>query len=208
MPTAFQFLKSVADLRAGVPARDLKVGGEADEFVNVRVLSPAFIRSGRVQWVSSQETLLPPDLVARHAIKQGNVIVSARGEFVAGLVDVEPTELSGGRPLLAGPLCHVITLGGSKDVGSQVAPEFIAWLLGTEYARSHVMAASRGAATPLFSLESLGSIPVPMIGVEKQKRIAAAAAAGRKLREARIKFADLESFANESDLNRLAGIES
>jgi len=47
-----------------------------------------------------------------------------------------------------------------------------------------------------------------MIGVEKQKRIAAAAAAGRKLREARIKFADLESFANESDLNRLAGIES
>lgn len=208
MPTTFQFLKTVANLRAGVPARDLKVGGEGDEFVNARVLSPAFIRSGKVHRVSSQEALLPPDLVARHAVKQGDVVVSARGDFVAGLVDVDPAELTGGRPLLAGPLCHVITFDGSKDVGSQVAPEFIAWLLGTEHARSHVMAASRGAATPLFSLESLGSIPVPMIEVGKQRRIAAAAVAGRQLREARVKFADLESSANEADLNRLAGIES
>ncbi len=208
MPQPFQSLKSLATLRAGVPARDLKVGDESVELIDARVLTPAFIRGGRIQQVTSQVVALSRDVVTRHAVRRGNVIVTARGEFLAGLVDVEPSELTSGLPLLAGPICHVVTCDERGAAASELAPEFVAWLLGTEYARAHMAAASRGAAIPLFSLEAIGSLPVPVPAMQEQRHIAKVAQAGRLLREARISLAEIESAANESDLVRLVGIEA
>ena len=87
-------------------------------------------------------------------------------------------------------------------------PEFIVWLLGTDYAKQHMAAAARGSATSLYSLETIGTLQVPILPVEKQKAIADAAKAGRALRESRIALAEAESETNNSELCRIAGIKA
>ncbi|MEI7652594.1 MAG: hypothetical protein WCJ96_11370, partial [Verrucomicrobiota bacterium] len=97
--------------------------------------------------------LLTPQLISRHKLQLGEVIVSARGEFVAGAYDEEAAVQAKGVHALAGPLCHVLT----TQEWSPVLPEFIVWLLGTDNAKQHMAAAARGSATSLYSLETIGS---------------------------------------------------
>lgn len=215
MTTRFQPLKSVLNLRAGVPSRDLKAADilpfmktldvlADDAVAQTLVLSPAGINSGYVRPVPVPLVMLTSDLIARHALHKGNVIVSARGEFVAGLVDETTTELAKGAPILAGSLCHVLT----TQEWSPALPEFIVWLLGTDYAKQHMSAAARGSAISLYSLETIGSLPVPILPIEQQKAVTEAAKAARSLRESRIALAEAESETNNSELCRIAGIRA
>jgi hypothetical protein len=215
MTTHFQPLKSVLNLRAGVPSRDLKaqdiipfiksLDALADDAVaKALVLSPACIVEGRVRNSLTAPVLLTPQLISRHKLQLGEVIVSARGEFVAGAYDEEAAVQAKGVHALAGPLCHVLT----TQEWSPVLPEFIVWLLGTDYAKQHMAAAARGSATSLYSLETIGSLQVPILPAERQKAIADAAGAARVLREARIALAEAETEANNNELCRLAGIIS
>lgn len=215
MTTHFQPLKSVLNLRAGVPSRDLKAADilpfiksldvlADDASAQALVLSPASINAGDIRPVAASPVLLTPSLIARHLLLKGDVIVSARGEFVAGLMDDTTTELAKGSPILAGPLCHVLT---TQD-WSPALPEFIVWLLGTEYAKQHMAAAARGSSISLYSLETIGSLQVPILPLEKQKAIAEAAKAARALRESRIALAEAESETNNSELCRIAGIRA
>jgi hypothetical protein len=119
-------------------------------------------------------------------------------------MDETTTELAKGLPILAGPLCHVL----STQEWSPTLPEFIVWLLGTEYAKQHMAAAARGSSISLYSLETIGSLPVPILPSEQQKAIAEASKAGRALRESRIALAETESEANDSELCRIAGIRA
>jgi hypothetical protein len=215
MTTHFQPLKSVLNLRAGVPSRDLKAADilpfmktldvlADDAVAQTLVLSPAGINSGYVRPVPVPLVMLTSDLIARHALHKGDVIVSARGEFVAGLVDETTTELAKGAPILAGSLCHVLT----TQEWSPALPEFIVWLLGTDYAKQHMSAAARGSAISLYSLETIGSLPVPILPIEQQKAVTEAAKAARALRESRIALAEAESETNNSELCRIAGIRA
>jgi len=215
MTTHFQPLKSVLNLRAGVPSRDLKAQDVIpfiksldaladDAAAQALVLSPACIVDGRVRCSQTAPILLTPQLISRHKLEQGEVIVSARGEFVSGIYDKEAAAHAQGVHALAGPLCHVLT----TQEWSPVIPEFIVWLLGTDYAKQHMAAAARGSATSLYSLETIGSLQVPILPAEKQKTIADAANAARVLSEARIALAAAESEANNNELCRLAGILS
>lgn len=215
MTTHFQPLKSVLNLRAGVPSRDLKAADilpfmktldvlADDAVAQTLVLSPAGISSGYVRPVPVPLVMLTSDLVARHALHKGDVVVSARGEFVAGLVDETTAELAKGAPILAGSLCHVLT----TQEWSPTLPEFIVWLLGTDYAKQHMSAAARGSAISLYSLETIGSLPVPILPIEQQKAVTEAAKAARALRESRIALAEAESETNNSELCRIAGIRA
>lgn len=215
MTTHFQPLKSVLNLRAGVPSRDLKAADilpfmktldvlADDAVAQTLVLSPAGINSGYVRPVPVPLVMLTSDLIARHALHKGDVIVSARGEFVAGLVDETTAELAKGAPILAGSLCHVLT----TQEWSPALPEFIVWLLGTDYAKQHMSAAARGSAISLYSLETIGSLPVPILPIEQQKAVTEAAKAARALRESRIALAEAESETNNSELCRIAGIRA
>jgi hypothetical protein len=215
MTTRFQPLKSVLNLRAGVPSRDLKAADiipflksmdalADDASAQALVLSPASIDAGNIRPAAVSPVLLTPSLIARHLLLRGDVIVSARGEFVAGLMDETTTELAGGSPILAGPLCHVL----STQEWSPALPEFIVWLLGTEYAKQHMAAAARGSSISLYSLDTIGSLPVPILPLEQQKAIAEASKAGRALRESRIALAEAESETNNSELCRIAGIRA
>lgn len=215
MTTRFQPLKSVLNLRAGVPSRDLKAADilpfmktldvlADDAVAQTLVLSPAGINSGYVRPVPVPLVMLTSDLIARHALHKGDVIVSARGEFVAGLVDETTAELAKGAPILAGSLCHVLT----TQEWSPALPEFIVWLLGTDYAKQHMSAAARGSAISLYSLETIGSLPVPILPIEQQKAVTEAAKAARALRESRIALAEAESETNNSELCRIAGIRA
>jgi len=206
MKNTFHPLNTEVNLRSGLPARDLKKVAGSDDLVQVRVLSPASIYSGRVLQVETPLIALPREVVARHALKEGNVVVSARGEFVAGLVDGNPTSLTGGVPLLAGPLCHTLTC--ERKGGEGVSPKFLAWLLGTEYARQHMAASSRGSAISLYNLETVGSLQVPQLSLTDQVTIAEASAAARILRVARLALAETENETNNSELCRLAGIRA
>ena len=215
MTTHFQPLKSVLNLRAGVPSRDLKAADiipilksmdalADDASAQALVLSPASINAGNIRPAAASPVLLTPSLIARHLLVKGDIIVSARGEFVAGLMDETTTELAKGSPILAGPLCHVLT---TQD-WSPALPEFIVWLLGTEYAKQHMAAAARGSSISLYSLETIGSLQVPILPLEKQKAIAEAARAARALRESRIALAEAESETNNSELCRISGIRA
>ena len=215
MTTHFQPLKSVLNLRAGVPSRDLKAADiipilksmdalADDASAQALVLSPASINAGNIRPAAASRVLLTPSLIARHLLVKGDIIVSARGEFVAGLMDETTTELAKGSPILAGPLCHVLT---TQD-WSPALPEFIVWLLGTEYAKQHMAAAARGSSISLYSLETIGSLQVPILPLEKQKAIAEAARAARALRESRIALAEAESETNNSELCRISGIRA
>ena len=216
MTTRFQPLKSVLNLRAGVPSRDLKSAADLiphlktldlladDAAAQALVLSPASINAGNIRPAAASPVLLSHGLTARHLLLKGDVIVSARGEFVAGLMDETTTELAKGSPILAGPLCHVL----STQEWSPTHPEFIVWLLGTEYAKQHMAAAARGSSISLYSLETIGSLPVPILPLEQQKAIAEASKAARALRESRIALAEAESETNNSELCRIAGINS
>ena len=215
MTTHFQPLKSVLNLRAGVPSRDLKAADilpfmktldvlADDAVAQTLVLSPAGISSGYVRPVPVPLVMLTSDLVARHALHKGDVVVSARGEFVAGLVDETSAELAKGAPILAGSLCHVLT----TQEWSPAIPEFIVWLLGTDYDKQHMSAAARGSAISLYSLETIGSLPVPILPIEQQKAVTEAAKAARALRESRIALAEVESETNNSELCRIAGIRA
>jgi hypothetical protein len=175
-----------------------------DAVAQTLVLSPAGISSGYVRPVPVPLVMLTSDLVARHALHKGDVVVSARGEFVAGLVDETTAELAKGAPILAGSLCHVLT----TQEWSPALPEFIVWLLGTDYAKQHMSAAARGSAISLYSLETIGSLPVPILPIEQQKAVTEAAKAARALRESRIALAEAESETNNSELCRIAGIRA
>lgn len=215
MTTHFQPLKSVLNLRAGVPSRDLKAADilpfmktldvlADDAVAQTLVLSPAGISSGYVRPVPTPLVMLTSDLIARHALHKGDVVVSARGEFIAGLVDDTTAQLAKGAPILAGSLCHVLT----AQEWSPALPEFIVWLLGTDYAKQHMSAAARGSAISLYSLETIGSLPVPILPIEQQKAVTEAAKAARALRESRIALAEAESETNNSELCRIAGIRA
>lgn len=215
MTTHFQPLKSVLSLRAGVPSRDLKAADilpfmktldvlADDAVAQTLVLSPAGISSGYVRPVPTPLVMLTSDLIARHALHKGDVVVSARGEFIAGLVDDTTAQLAKGAPILAGSLCHVLT----AQEWSPALPEFIVWLLGTDYAKQHMAAAARGSAISLYSLETIGSLPVPILPIEQQKAVTEAAKAARALRESRIALAEAESETNNSELCRIAGIRA
>ena len=215
MTTHFQPLKSVLSLRAGVPSRDLKAADilpfmktldvlADDAVAQTLVLSPAGISSGYVRPVPTPLVMLTSDLIARHALHKGDVVVSARGEFIAGLVDETTAQLAKGAPILAGSLCHVLT----TQEWSPALPEFIVWLLGTDYAKQHMSAAARGSAISLYSLETIGSLPVPILPIEQQKAVTEAAKAARALRESRIALAEAESETNNSELCRIAGIRA
>lgn len=215
MTSHFQPLKSVLSLRAGVPSRDLKAADilpfmktldvlADDAVAQTLVLSPAGISSGYVRPVPTPLVMLTSDLIARHALHKGDVVVSARGEFIAGLVDDTTAQLAKGAPILAGSLCHVLT----AQEWSPALPEFIVWLLGTDYAKQHMSAAARGSAISLYSLETIGSLPVPILPIEQQKAVTEAAKAARALRESRIALAEAESETNNSELCRIAGIRA
>lgn len=215
MTTHFQPLKSVLSLRAGVPSRDLKAADilpfmktldvlADDAVAQTLVLSPAGISSGYVRPVPTPLVMLTSDLIARHALHKGDVVVSARGEFIAGLVDETTAQFAKGAPILAGSLCHVLT----TQEWSPALPEFIVWLLGTDYAKQHMSAAARGSAISLYSLETIGSLPVPILPIEQQKAVTEAAKAARALRESRIALAEAESETNNSELCRIAGIRA
>lgn len=206
MKKPFQPLNTQVILRSGMPARDLKKVTGSDDLVQVRVLSPASIFAGRVLQVETPLIALPREVVARHALKEGNVVVSARGEFVAGLVDGNPTKLTGGVPLLAGPLCHTLTC--ERKGGEGLSPQFLAWLLGTEYARQHMAAASRGSAISLYNLETVGSLQVPLLPIAEQVAIAEASSAARILRQARLALAETEAETNNAELCRHVGIRA
>ena len=143
-------------------------------------------------------------LIARHALKKGDVVVTARGDFTAGLIDMTSIDDANGSAILAGPLCHVL----SPQDWTQVLPEYLVWLLGTEYAKQHMGAAARGSATALYSLEVIGSLPVPILPKETQEAIAATSSAGLELYLARRAMADAEFESNNKDLCRIAGIIS
>ena len=134
------------------------------------------------------------------------MVVSARGEFVAGLVEGNPTSLTGGVPLLAGPLCHTLTC--ERKGGEGVSPQFLAWLLGTEYARQHMAASSRGSAISLYNLETVGSLMVPQLAIATQLAVAEASATARILRETRQALAQTENETNNVELCRLVGIRA
>jgi restriction endonuclease S subunit len=89
-----------------------------------------------------------------------------------------------------------------------VLPAFLVWLLGTEYANQRMGAAARGSATTLYSLEVIGSLPVPVLPLDTQKAIAEAYVAGRELYDSRRAMAEAEHEANIRDLSRIAGILS
>ena len=206
MKNTFHPLNTLVLLRSGLPARDLnKVSGSVDQ-VQVRVVSPAAISGGRILGVDSPLLNLPREVVARHAIKEGNVVISSRGEFVAGLVETDPSELTAGVPMVAGPLCHVLALDPKGP--QELSPGFITWLLGTEYARQHMVASSRGSAVSLYTKETVGSLLVPVLELKTQRGIYEAAKATRILRDARMALAEAESETNNSDLCRLAGIRA
>ena len=213
MKTHFQPMKSVLNLRAGVPSRDLKSADippfvktldalAADVTPQAIVLSPSSIISGRVRPVATPQVLLTSSLIARHALLKGDIVVSARGDFVAGVMDETTAELAKGVPVLAGSLCHVL----STQEWSPALPEFIVWLLGTEYAKQHMAAAARGSSISLYSLETIGSLPVPILPLEQQKAIAEASTAARALRDSRIALVEAESETNNSELCRIAGV--
>ena len=215
MKTHFQPMKSVLNLRAGVPSRDLKSADippfvktmdalAADVTPQAIVLSPASIISGHIRPAATTPVLLTSSLIARHPLHKGDIVVSARGDFVAGVMDETTAELAKGVPVLAGSLCHVL----STQEWSPALPEFIVWLLGTEYAKQHMAAAARGSSISLYSLETIGSLPVPILPLEQQKAIAEASKAGRALRESRIALAEAESETNNSELCRIAGINA
>jgi hypothetical protein len=206
-------MKSVLNLRAGVPSRDLK-SVDIPPFVNplaallagavpqAIVLSPASIISCHIRPAATTPVLLTSSLIARHTLLKGDIVVSARGEFVAGLMDETTAEFAKGVPVLAGSLCHVL----STQEWSPALPEFIVWLLGTEYAKQHMAAAARGSSISLYSLETIGSLPVPILPLEQQKAIAEASTAARALRDSRIALVEAESETNNSELCRIAGV--
>jgi hypothetical protein len=206
-------MKSVLNLRAGVPSRDLKAADispliksmdalAADVALQAIVLSPASISSGRIRPATSTPVLLTSSLIARHTLLKGDIVVSARGDFVAGVMDETSAELAKGSPVLAGSLCHVL----STQEWSPALPEFIVWLLGTEYAKQHMAAAARGSSISLYSLETIGSLPVPILPLEQQKAIAEASTAARALRDSRIALVEAESETNNLELCRIAGV--
>lgn len=206
MKSTFHPLNTLVLLRSGLPARDLnKVTSTVDQ-VQVRVVSPASISGGRLLGVDSPLLNLPRDVVARHAIKEGSVVVSSRGEFVAGVLEADTYELTAGDPLVAGPLCHVLTLDPKATLA--LSPGYLAWLLGTEYARQHMVASSRGSAVSLYTKETVGSLLVPVLDIKTQLRIFEASKATRVLRDARMALAEAESETNNADLCRLAGIRA
>lgn len=215
MKMQFQPLKSVLNLRSGVPSRDIKAAEilpfiksldalTPDAAAHAQVVSPGSLASGRVRPGSASQVLLPSMLIARHALKKGDVVVTARGDFTAGLIDMTSIDDANGSAILAGPLCHVL----SPQDWTQVLPEFLVWLLGTEYAKQHMGAAARGSATALYSLEVIGSLPVPILPKETQEAIAATSSAGLELYLARRAMADAEFESNNKDLCRIAGIIS
>lgn len=215
MKMQFQPLKSVLNLRSGVPSRDIKAAEilpfiksldalTPDAAAHAQVVSPGSLASGRVRPGSASQVLLPSMLIARHALKKGDVVVTARGDFTAGLIDMTSIDDANGSAILAGPLCHVL----SPQDWTQVLPEYLVWLLGTEYAKQHMGAAARGSATALYSLEVIGSLPVPILPKETQEAIAATSSAGLELYLARRAMADAEFESNNKDLCRIAGIIS
>ena len=215
MKMQFQPLKSVLNLRSGVPSRDLKSAEilpfiksldalSPDAVAHAQVVTPGSFAWGRVRPGSASQVLLPSMLIARHALKTGDVVVTARGDFTAGLIDMTSIAEANGSSILAGPLCHVL----SPQDWTQVLPEFLVWLLSTEYAKQHMGAAARGSATTLYSLEVIGSLPVPLLPPEMQKAIAASSTAGQELFVARRAMADAEFESNNKDLCRIAGIIS
>lgn len=206
MKITFHPLNTLVILRSGLPARDLSKVTSAVDQVPVRVVSPARISDGRHLEVDTHLIPLPREVVARHAIKEGNVVVSSRGEFVAGLVETDPSELTAGVPQVAGPLCHVLTI--DPKAPHALYPGFLAWLLGTGYARQHMVASSRGSAVSLYTKETVGSLLVPVLEMKTQRGIYEAAKATKLLRDARLALAEAESETNKADLCRLAGIRA
>ena len=215
MKTQFQPLKSVLNLRSGVPSRDLKSAEilpyiksldalSPDAVAHAQVVAPGSLTTGRARLGAASQVLLPSMLIARHALKKGDVVVTARGDFTAGLIDNTAIAEADGSSILAGPLCHVL----SPQDWTKVLPEFLVWLLGTEYAKQHMGAAARGSATTLYSLEVIGSLPVPLLSPETQKAIAASSTAGQELYAARRAMAEAEFESNNNDLCRIAGIIS
>jgi len=67
---------------------------------------------------------------------------------------------------------------------------------------------ARGAPISLYSLETIGSLPIPILPLDKQKAIAEASKAARFLRDSRIALAEVEIETNNSELCRIAGINA
>lgn len=206
MQTAFQPLKSVLNLRSGIPSRDLKVREvrDAEAVAGAQLVTPSCLSDGLVRPDLVATVRLSVGVIGRHSLHKGDVVVSSRGEFLAGLVGGDTSLQQNALPLVAGPLCHVL----SPAPWSPILPEFIVWLLGTEYSKQQMAAEARGSATSLYSLETIGNLQVPILTMERQKAIAEAAKAAQVLREARLALAETETQAYNHDLCCLAGLNA
>jgi hypothetical protein len=205
MKPSFQPLKSVLNLRSGIPSRDLK-GREvqdAEATAPAQLVTPSCLLDGVFRPDLAAAVRLSVGVIGRHSLHNKDVVVSSRGEFLAGMVGGDAGLQPGAPPFVAGPLCHVL----SHAPWSPVLPEFIVWLLGTEYSKQQMAAEARGSATSLYSLETVGNLQVPILTMERQKAIAEAAKAGQVLREARLAHAETETQAHNHDLCRLAGLK-
>ena len=204
MKPTFQPLKSLLNLRSGIPSRDLKARDvqDAEATAPAQLVTPSCLSDGLVRPDLVASVRLSVGVIGRHSLHKGDVVVSSRGEFLAGLVGGEASLQASPPPFVAGPLCHVL----SHASWSPILPEFIVWLLGTEYSKQQMAADARGSATSLYSLETVGNLQVPILSMERQKAIAEAAKAAQVLREARLALAETETQAHNHDLCRLAGL--
>lgn len=154
-------LKVVARVQTG-----LTLGKRYDEeLVDVPYLRVANVQSGYIDIADLATISVPPDVVRRHALRKGDVLLTEGGDFDKlgrGYVWDASVE----------PCIHQNHVFAVRPQRERLSPVFLAWLTSSLYGRAYFTATST-QSTNLASTTAtkVGNFPIPLPPKAEQMRI-------------------------------------
>jgi len=202
-PIKYCKLESIARVRSGLSSRDIEYSG-SEGAVFAKVIASSALTSPFLTKIDGEKVALTGPTATRHDLQQDDIVTSSRITFRTSILEDLPEVMSGGFPLVAGPLCMVIRV--NNDNLDEVYPAYLAWILSTECISKKMVSAARGSSALIFSRESLATLEVPLLPYAEQVKIAKMARDAIGLHDARCKEASLEFALNTEELSNLVGL--
>ena len=186
-------LKDLAEIQSGYPFRGAVVAGPPQSGVAViqmRDLGEDLVPD--LQKVVWNATISAKPI---HLLKVGDVLFRGRGNAPAGYCLRElPAQCIAAAPLLRLRLRSNVLL-----------PEFLAWYLRQKSAQAFFEGNAQGSAMRMVGIDVLENLPIPIVPLEKQQKIAALVELSERERQLRQRLGELKSIYVNKLINQWLG---
>ena len=186
-------LKDLAEIQSGYPFRGAVVAGPPQSGVAViqmRDLGEDLVPD--LQKVVWNATISAKPI---HLLKVGDVLFRGRGNAPAGYCLRELPALC----IAAAPLLRL------RLRSNVLLPEFLAWYLRQKSAQAFFEGNAQGSATRMVGIDVLENLPIPIVPLEKQQKIAALVELSERERQLRQRLGELKFIYVNKLINQWLG---